>query len=86
MSEPIIYIFPLKIGVASQDGTYVRDTLKCVSKTDYDLLLAEAVKLAEALEIYASTNDIFPEYGTVARDTLKQWQAFLELTNKENEK
>lgn len=41
---------------------------------------AEALKMLEemagALELYAATNDSFPEYGTVARETLEKYRQF----------
>jgi len=47
-------------------------------QTEYDALMAEAVKLAEALEYYANRMDS----GGTARSSLKQWQAFLDEKEK----
>lgn len=33
----------------------------------------KCLRLTTALEVYAMTNETFPEYGTVARETLEQY-------------
>jgi hypothetical protein len=38
-----------------------------------DQALERAAGLVSALEVYAATNETFPEYGDVARQALKDW-------------
>lgn len=45
-----------------------------MTQSAYFEALAQAEKLASALEVYAMTNETFPEYGDVAQEALAEFQ------------